>query len=385
MSLTTRNLVAALIIALVIGGGFLLRTRVIAKREAAAPPITEPWALHSVKVRIGNITEGFPVLATLSTQDEISIKPQITGTIHIIGPRAGKVVSKGDVLVEIDTTEIKSNLAALKSSLASAQAKVTLQRAELTRTRKLIGKGFATPERRDQQIAALKEADGLANQLKAQISAAETRVSYGIIKSPVNGTIIVRNQTVGDLAAPGREIYRINAKSGAKVMVNVPQEVLANIKFGSPIILSYGGKTHKVYISRITPSLDALSMGTAESDLTSIPFDLPSGARVQARVITAHHKNVLLLPLSALAMSADGRHGVVFKILKNDKEIGNGSGEHLSKLRVEISANGVEGVAVTGNLKSGDRVITAHESQLLRLHDGDRVRSFPLKINLEGG
>ncbi len=356
-----------------LGGGAYLRLERIAEREAIPPPVQHPWALHTVKVRQGTVTEGFPVLATLSSSDEISIKPQIGGVIHKIGPREGKRVEKGMLLALVDTVELKTELAALRASLTAAAAEEKLQRIQLKRIEKLVPLGFATPEKRDQLIAAVEVASGKRKQLLAQIAEVETRIGYGVIRSPVNGQVVARNQTIGDLASPGKEIYRINAASGAKVKIVVPQEILAGLHAGSDVVLTYAGKSKTVRLTRLYPALDALSMGTAEADLEHAPFSLPSGARVAARVITRSYPEVTILPLSAVARSADGRRGTVFKV----ENSASGDVARLKKIAVDIEARGFEGLAVKGDIARGDAVVTAHESVLLRLQDADPVLPVP--------
>lgn len=361
------------VISLLAGGVYLRQLRII-QRQATPAPVMHAWALHTVRVRQGEVSEGFPVLATLTSSDEVSIRPQIGGVIDVIGPRAGNRVTKGTLLAVIDTTELRKELSALKASLAAAVAQEKLKRLELARTRKLVSRGFASLEKRDQLVAALEAATGQRNQLVAQIAELETKIAYGEIKSPVDGEIVARNQVVGDLATPGKEIYRLNIASGAKVRIVVPQEILAGIQVGSRVILSYGGKSTQVRLTRLNPSLDALSMGTAEADLDEAPFALPSGARVSARVITKSYPKVMILPLSAIARSSDGRGGVVFKVVR-DGEDGLG---HLAKVPVAIVAHGLAGLAVEGALEPGDEVVSAHESQLLRLESKDDVRPVPL-------
>lgn len=383
--LTWKNGALALGVVALLAGGFYLRNERIAERLAAPAPAPHPWAVHWVKVAKGTVTEGFPVLATMASSDEISIRPQVSGVIETIGPREGNRVEKGTLLAVIDTTPLRKELSALQASLASAIAQEKLQDLELKRTQKLAAKGFASLEKRDQLVAALEGAAGKRKQLAAQIAELKTKLGYGRITSPVKGEIVARNQVVGDLASPGKEIYKINVASGAKVKILVPQEILADLHIGSAVILTYAGKRKTVFLTRLIPSLDALSMGTAEADLDKAPFSLPSGARISARVITKAHKNVLILPLSSIALSGDGRHGIVFKVVREGdgkgKEHNNGNGHpgHLVKTKVTILARGLEGLAVTADLAPSDEVVSAHASQLLRYRDRDKVIAVPLE------
>jgi len=369
---------ASAIVAMIIliGGGLFLRQQRIAERLATPPPVPHAWALHTVEVKEDSLSEGFPALATVTSSDEITIRPRISGIIEKIGPLEGKTVKKDALLAMIDTTELRKNLIALKAALTSAIAQEKYQRLELERTKKLVAKGFASLEKRDQLVATLEAASGKREQLKAQIAELETRIAYGEIRSPVDGRITLRNQTIGDLANPATVIYKLNVATGAKVKIVVPQEILSGLHVGSDVVLTYAGKSRTIHLTRLYPALDTLSMGTAEADLKQVPFDLPSGARIAARVIVKRFPNVLLLPLLAVARSADDRHGIVFKIRKDAKD----KVDLLSRVEVEIIASGFEGLAVTGDIHPGERVVSAHQSILLRLKDNDPVQPFPITL-----
>ncbi len=355
--------------------GVVLHIRRVRELKAYSPPVSHPWAVRSTAVKRGNLIRGFPVLAGLSSSTAVTIMPQISGVIMTIGPREGQAVKAGDLLVTIDTTEMQNQLASLRASLNAAQAQNTLQSKELARQEALLPKGFASQEQVDRLHAAVQSARANINQLKSQIKALQTRLSYGVIRASANGRIAHRLQEVGDLARPGQAIYQMTVDQGAKVRVTVPQNILTQIHPGSIITLSSDGRRERAVISRVFPALDPLSMGSAEADMDHIPFNLPSGARVPARVVLQEFDNALVVPRAAL-ISTPAPDKADVLILEPGKDSGYATVRHVP---VQIIGRTDDGIAITGALKAGTRVALGDEHVLLRLKDGD-----PVDISLAG-
>lgn len=364
---------AAVVLAALAAGGYALHAKRIAALQRVAPPTQYPWALRTAKVVRRDLTSGFPVLATLSSRTENVIFPQISGVILKLGPREGQAVKRGELLVKIDTRELANQLAALKASLQSAKDEEAFQRKELRREETLLRRGYATQEDVDRLQTAVRTARQAVNRIQGEIDALRTKIAYGTIVSPTDGVIAARLQEPGDLASPGRPIYRITALGGAKVAITVPQNVAARLHVGSEIVLRYGEARQTVAITRVFPALDALSMGRAEADLDRIPFGLPSGARVPGRVILDKKLGALVVPVSAVAFAPSGDSGVLFKVVSK----GDGAVPVLRKVAAKIVGRGREGVAVKGAVAAGDQVVVAQENTLLKLKDGDAVLPAP--------
>lgn len=337
------------------------------------PPKQFPWALQSATVTQRDLTIGFPVLATLNAQTEVAITPRISGTIEVMELREGQPVSKGEVLAQLDVRELTDQLAALTANFKAAEAKVALSEKELARQKALLGDGYTTQANVDKLSTALQTDAQMVSQLQSDIAALKTHLTYGSLLSPVDGFVTARLQEPGDLAVPGQVIYRISATKGAEIRITVPQSVAAQLHDGSEVMLQHGDKTIRVAIKRVFPSLDALSMGTAEADLDSIPFGLPSGTRLPGRVILERHGNALVVPRTALILTSDGKGATVFRITP----AGGDGLARLEKLQVKIVASGREGVAISGPVSAGDQIAVARENELLKLKDGDPTLPEP--------
>ncbi|MFK5997117.1 MAG: efflux RND transporter periplasmic adaptor subunit [Rhodobacterales bacterium] len=366
MSYIVSKIKYIVVMLVVVGGFFALLHSFL--RDPSKQPVVEntPWALHSVIVKTGTVTEVFPALGKVESSSQLTIAPQISGTLRALGPREGGSVSQGDLLAEIDTRELVATRDAIKAQLSGARiAKVTAI-TEYKRLLKLMQDGYVSKSKLDAQESAKHTARAQVSSLENQIKALDVKISYGKITAPLDAGVIRRDGEVGDTVFPGKPIYVLSAHKGGRVLVAVPLSSLVKIKPGTTVELTSGADVFKSTISRVNPSLDKFSMGSVEIDLPKRPFDLPAGSPISANVITSEVVNSIIVPPDALVPSNDPKNRVLFRV-------GDGKPLKLAKTPVTVALCGREGCAVSGDIHQGDRVVHAHGSVLLRLRDGDGV------------
>ncbi|HHD64526.1 MAG TPA: efflux RND transporter periplasmic adaptor subunit [Desulfobulbaceae bacterium] len=333
-----------------------------------------PWALHVATVTDEPVTSGFPALAKIASRQPVTIMARITGRILEMGPREGVAVKKGDLLVRIDTSEIEKKIHSLQAQLIAARAEATRTGHELVREEKLFKDGGSSASAVDARRTAAVAAKQKVASLEHQTGSLEVEKEYGVIKSPVNGIIAARLAEPGDMCVPGHPLNRITAAGGALVRVELPQSILHQVRPGAPVVLSFGDQRMTVQVSRIFPSVDARAFGFVEADVDAIPFDLPSGSRIDARIILRRVTDGFRVSYGSLLCGEGDAQCRVFTIVQEDKKKTKNS---LKMVDVQVRLRGHDAIAVTGALKVGDRVVIAHESVLLQLHDGDAVTVAP--------
>ncbi len=343
-----------------------LRMRRVHELAAVPPPTPAAWAVHTAPVRVGVATRGFPALATLTSSEEVTLTGQISGTVVEMGPREGVRVHKGEVLARVDTRELDATIAAKEAQLAAARAAAARATAEHVREQRLMKEGGSDASKVQEWHTAEVTAEQQVASLEREITALRVRLGYAQITAPADGVIAARLAEPGDLCQPGHPMYRLTVSHGARLRVDLPQSVLEQVQPGSRVVLTHGDATMEVQITRVHPALDPRALGSAEADLAASPFGLPSGARVPARILLARVEGALIAPPRAVLMAGDG-HGRLFKI------VGEGEKTRVKVVPVAVGLHAHEGWVVDGDVAAGDRVVVAHESVLLQLHDGDPV------------
>jgi len=358
-----------LLIPLLAGGTAALLHSRVKHLEDSTVMSRSPWALNTAKVREGTINQGFPALGKVVSSSEVRIVPQISGMILKMGPRAGGTVHKGDLLVHLDTRALEADAGSLRAKLASAVAVEKNNRKELQREQQLLNEGGSSASAVEQRQTRLRSDQANVAALKKQLEALQVKVSYGHIVSPISGRIARRFAEPGDAVFPGKAVYTLTAEQGGRVVVPVPLDTITRIHLGGQVELLLGQQRMVATITRINPSLDVLAMGSLEIDLPQRPFRLPDGAPISVRVLTATATG-LIVPVSSLRPAKQGVQRTLFKWVVQPKP-------HLQLLPVDLSVCNKSDCVVAGDLHDTDRVVTAHGSVLLQLHDGDPAISSP--------
>ncbi len=375
MSKSYHRLTTIIIVLLIIGlaaGAIILRKH--RTSQVASLPNIEPvpWALHTITINKGRLSQEFLALATLNGSTEITISSQISGEILQMGPREGIKVKKGDLLAKISVSELIEQRAGLEAQLQAAEAELSRSKDEFNRQKRLIKKHLTSQELYDAKKTAALAAQKQVNNLQRKIAAFNVRIGYGSVYAPADALVAARLTEPGDIAMPGKALYKLTIDTTSRLQVKLPQQVLEQVHPGTDVILTHGSLQQVVHLSRIFPALDVHALGTAEADLNSMPFGLPSGARIPAHVILNSVENALIIPHRAIVESGESygmtKKGFVFKVITKNQH------KQLKRVVVNILLNTHKALAISSNeLHKGDQLVAAHESVLIQLKNNDPV------------
>ena len=364
MKKTLQLLALLALAALLIATGLKIRAWRAERLAALPPPAPAPWALRVSQVERGTLARGFPALAELIASREVNIRTQVAGIVLSMGPREGVAVAAGDELARIDVREQEQQRAGLSAQVAAARAEVERARDELQRQERLQERQLTTAQQLEATRTAWVAAREQVTRLEREEDALAVRIGYGAVTAPAAGIIAERLAEPGDAVQPGAPLFRLSANGAARLRVTLPQAVLEGVRSGTQVELTHGSETLSIPLNRVFPALDARAMGSAEADLDALPFGLPSGARLPARVILEQVGDALKVPQEALIRTGGGES---YCFVLDD--VGNGA--HLRRVPVTPLLDGGSRVAVEGDIQPGQQVVVAHRSVLLRLRDGD--------------
>jgi membrane fusion protein, multidrug efflux system len=209
----------------VVAVAIVIMAGITACSEPAGPKQAGPQAREVVVATAHPQLKDFALeveaLGTVRAKESVDITSKVADRVVAIHFEEGKQVTKGDVLVELDTVEARADLAA---AVAAERDSVS----QYKRSQEL----FQTRALSEAQLDQL-QATMLANQ--ARVAAARSRVSDRIIVAPFAGRVGLRNVSLGGLVSPGGVITTLDDLSVVKLDFSVPEIFLATLKVGLPI------------------------------------------------------------------------------------------------------------------------------------------------------
>jgi len=329
------------IVALAVGG---IKTIKKARARDAAMPKAKiyPIVVSQMSPKIEDVRLTLPFLATVDNDKDVKLSSRIAARIITIKP-SGSSVKSGEIIVRLDNTDIKSNLASIKEQLEAVDVSIKNLQATHKRTLELLKVQGASIEESQKESTLIANAIAQKTGLKQKEIELKNSLSYCTVLSPVDGVIAKTFDNKGAISMPGKPLVAISSKNGFYLMVRVPTELaIKGVKFN--------GKTYSA------TALGSTYHGLAEYKVYTGSSNLTTGDRVEVSVVILDEK-ANLLPFDALL----NRNGKSF-VLVIDKHKADAQ-------EVHVVQSGEEGVVISETL-AGEKIVIAKPDVLLKLTSG---------------
>lgn len=306
--------------------------------------------------------QDFPVylngLGTAQAWTSVIVRSRVDGQVTKIAFEEGQMVREGDTLVELDARPFQAALDQAKAKVAQDKASLTSARADLARTKSLIGNGYATKQLFDQQTGAVNQLQALIEADEAALENARVQLSYTTIKAPISGRLGLRYVDVGNIvhATDTNGVVTIAEIHPISVLFTAPENELPQINKSlkaGPLQLTAFSPDGKTELGR-----GELSIVNNDIDITSGTirlkgkFDNPDntlwpGMSVTTKLHVRTLHDVIVVPDSAVQR---GPLGLYAYVVRADHKI--------EKRRVAIGQSGGGLTVVDSGLQVGDEVVT---------------------------
>lgn len=237
---------------------------------------------------------------TVQSPVSVGVMSQITGRILVLNATSGQKVQKGELLVQLDAEEIRtrirqteSNFAAAQSNWASAKldwlalsAKVDAAQATLIETQQdyerfqqLVKQNIEPRKRLEEAEARWKNAksalesieatvkagaatiqtqEAIVARSQAQIDEAKAQLEYTEIRSPLDGIIVDKQVSSGDLATPGRQLLVLQQVTQLRLEASVSESCARRIRVGTPVFIQVDATKEPLEgsVNEIVPAID---------------------------------------------------------------------------------------------------------------------------------
>lgn len=329
--------------------------------SVAAQSQMPPSPVAVAEVQMTSIVPTVPVSGTIHSRNDIQITSGVDGQLLFVA-EPGTVLTKGDLVVQIDDTQL--NLQRLEQVQLARRAKsqLTFLNKQLTRQKELISTNSTSANQLEQTESDRDVAESDLRVAELRIKQLDDQLARAKVVAPFNGVVIDRVRREGEDISRGTMIARMMDTENLEVRVFVPLKYAKRVTVGQSLEI-FGYETrYPGEIRAVVPSADM------RSQTFEVRVDLPTmsqqewtpGQLVSVAVPIRNAKQTLAIPRDALILRQDGTY--VFVVDQDNKA-----------QKVAITVGDSEGnlVAVDGNLKPGDQVaIRGAES----LREGQSVR-----------
>ena len=272
----------------------------------------------------------------------------------------GDKVKRGQLLARISSDTVDADLAQGNAAVAEEEAMLAEAVANADRARQLQATGLISAQQITQSLTAEQTAKARLAAARARVQSTELHLSQTRIRAPDHGVISARTATVGSIAQPGQELFRLIRQNRLEWRAEVTATELPRIQPGQMVTVELAeGVTTQGQVRIGAPTVDPQTrIGLVYVDL---PPDSPARAGTFARgVFELGEAPALTLPQSAVLLR-DG-FSYVFKLEDNNQ---------VAQTKVTVGRRVDDRVEITSGLAPNTRVV---ESGAGFLTDGDTVR-----------
>lgn len=150
-----------------------------------------------------------PVAASVEAKQTTIISSRMLARINTIAVRAGDKVKKGDLLVELEQSDLQSQVLQTKQNIIALQARYKEAKQNFERSEELLAKQLISTFNFDKANADYQSIVAELTAAEQRLSQAETTLSYATLTAPINGLIVDRFAQPGDTAQAGAKLLSL--------------------------------------------------------------------------------------------------------------------------------------------------------------------------------
>lgn len=322
-------------------------------RPAAEPP--RPTPVQVAPVVQGPAQPPLLVSGLLVPRDEMRLAFKVGGIVHRIDVNPGDRVRAGQVLAQLERTEV--------------DAQVEQARQLATKAERDLARGRALHQ---DQVIPLEQLQNLTTQAEvaaAQLRSAEYNGRHAQLVAPADARVLRRLAEPQDLLPAGQVVLVLGGDAGLTVRAALADREITRLSLGDRVEARLDAWPDRVFAARVTEIAGAASERTglfdveAEVDAGDAPVRAGMVARLQ--IFPARDAGELAhVPLGAILEGDRGKAQVY--VLQ--------PGDTVARREVDVAWIGAQSVALRAGLSQGDRVVVSGAPYL---RDGEAVRIVP--------
>lgn len=267
-------------------------------------------SFETEKVQNTTIKSSITATGTIEPVTSVTVGTQVSGIVSHLYVDYNSVVKKGQVIAELDRTNLMSELNTQKANLTSAQSDFNYQQANYKRYKTLYDKGLVSADEYESARLSYLRAQQTVNTAKESVQRAQTNLGYATITSPIDGVVLSKSVEEGQTVAASfntPELFTIAQDlTNMRVIANVDEADIAEVKEGAHVTFTVDAYPEDVFDGTVTQVRQAAT--TTNNVVTyevviSAPnadFKLKPGLTASVTIFTMEKANVIAVSNKAL-------------------------------------------------------------------------------------
>lgn len=338
------------------------------------------------EVKQQDITTSVTATGTIEPVTSVDVGTQVSGIVSKLYVDYNSVVKAGQVIAELDRTNLMSDLSSAQANLKSAQSELEYQKTNYERYKALYEKGLISANDYDQTHLSYIKAQQSVSTQKENVKRAQTNLGYATITSPIDGIVLSKEVEEGQTVASSFNtptLFTIAQDlTNMRVIANVDEADIGEVKEGQRVSFTVDAFPTDTFQGMVTqvrqePTSES-NVVTYEVVITAPNEDLKlkPGLTANVTIFTLELKNVLTIPTKALRFKpgeAMLNPGETITDVESPLKVWVKEGTNLKAMAVETGTTNGSLTQITKGVSAGTKVITEVESDAMEMEDDKQV------------
>lgn len=331
----------------------------------------EKITFDTAAVAPANIMNSITATGTIEPVTSVTVGTQVSGIVSKLFVDYNSVVKKGQVIAELDKTNLMSQLNTAKTQLATAQSQLNYQTANYKRYKTLFEKGLVAADDFDNAKLSYTQAKEQVASAKEEVQRAQTNLGYATITSPIDGVVLSKSVEEGQTVAASfstPELFTIAQDlTNMQVVADVDEADIGDVKEGERVsftVDAYPDDTFEGEVKQVRQEATTTNNVVTYEVVISAPnadLKLKPGLTANVTIYTAERKGVLSVPSKALRFTPQKETVGKIKIVDaaNAKnKVWTIEGNSIVAHKVNIGMTDGTNTQIVGGIAEGTKVVT---------------------------
>lgn len=332
----------------------------------------EQISFETAAVAPANIMNSITATGTIEPVTSVTVGTQVSGIVSKLYVDYNSVVKKGQVIAELDKTNLMSQLNSAKTQLATAQSQLNYQTTNFNRYKTLYQKGLVAADDFDSAKLSYTQAKEQVAAAKEEVQRAQTNLGYATITSPIDGIVLSKSVEEGQTVAASfstPELFTIAQDlTNMQVVTDVDEADIGDVKEGERVsftVDAYPDDTFEGTVKQVRQEATTTNNVVTYEVVISAPnadLKLKPGLTANVTIYTAERKGVLSVQSKALRFTPQKETVGKMKILDQTGNAKNKvwtiEGNSIVAHKVNIGMTDGTNTQILNGISAGVKVVT---------------------------
>lgn len=332
----------------------------------------EQISFETAAVAPANIMNSITATGTIEPVTSVTVGTQVSGIVSKLYVDYNSVVKKGQVIAELDKTNLMSQLNSAKTQLATAQSQLNYQTTNFNRYKTLYQKGLVAADDFDSAKLSYTQAKEQVTAAKEEVQRAQTNLGYATITSPIDGIVLSKSVEEGQTVAASfstPELFTIAQDlTNMQVVADVDEADIGDVKEGERVsftVDAYPDDTFEGTVKQVRQEATTTNNVVTYEVVISAPnadLKLKPGLTANVTIYTAERKGVLSVQSKALRFTPQketvGKMKIVDQTGNAKNKVWTIEGNSIVAHKVNIGMTDGTNTQILNGISAGVKVVT---------------------------